>query len=93
MYFNLVKSTENETSVSYWVESSLYKRPINIGYTIRIKGYCTFNKITKKIMFEPIKSDSYFFQKRPWFHMLNQLSKLDKSGLPFPQQFSFAIGG
>lgn len=93
MYFHFNKTAENNVTVSYWIESDVYEQPATTIIKIPVKGFCIFNKITKTITFDPEKSDSYFFQKRPWFHILYHLEQLDKAGQPFPQNYSFAIGG
>lgn len=87
MDFDFKKYEENEATVTYWIESFIDEKPEDVVFSIPVKGLCSFNKFSKQMVFDPEKSDSFFFQEAPWLHIFNQLEQLYRRGLPFPDRY------
>ncbi len=94
MFLLLNKKSENENTVNYLIETSLYeKTPAGVVKTL-VKAFCIFDKVTKKISFDSAKTDPYFLQS-PWeFPMIEaHLIDIDKKQKGFPQTYSIVTGG
>ena len=85
---------EDTKTVSYWIESDAWNKT-NQGLVHSIvKGYCTFDKDTQEISFDPAKTDSFFFERKGELLMIaTHLIKIYKKQKGFPDKYCIATGG
>ncbi|MGE0009809.1 MAG: hypothetical protein AB7F19_04645 [Candidatus Babeliales bacterium] len=93
MYLRLAKATEDNESVSYWVETTAKDPDVTEHVLKTVKGFCIFNKNTEVLSFDVIKTDS-FYLLRPMerAYILYRLKQYNKASQGFPTLFDIATG-
>ena len=93
---NLVfqKVSEDELIVSYWITTTHWNKNI-IGEVTReeVAAFCTFNKVTEKVSYDPDKTDAYYYYRtdEPMYIALH-LKKIHKKKQLFPEFYNIVTG-
>lgn len=89
MYIKFDKVSENDTTVTYLLETEILDQSSRQINHIFVKAICIFNKKTESLMYDENNTDLYYLKKhREFFHVLHYLTKFNRSGDSFPQVYN-----
>ncbi|MGE4257838.1 MAG: hypothetical protein AB7F19_00635 [Candidatus Babeliales bacterium] len=89
MYIKFNKLSENDTTVTYLLETEILDESSKSINHIFVKAIGIFDKETETLIYDENNTDPYYLKKhREYFHVLYYLRKFHRSGNSFPQVYN-----